>query len=408
METEILRNYARLMVRVGANVQPGQEVLIYSEVSDAYFANMIAEEAYLAGAANIRMEWGSEEFTKLSYTYQTEESLSEIPAWMEEKMKWRVDHLPAAIHIMSNDPDAMKGIDQAKYFAVRKNQAPVMKKYRDLMDNKFQWTVAGIPGRGWAKKVFPDLPADEAMDALWDAILYVTRVKGDAIKNWREQDARLQGKAHWLNDLHIRTLHYSSANGTDFSLDIDRRLDFLAGGEYSPRGVYYLPNLPTEECFTSPIKDSAEGIVMAAKPLSLNGFLIDNFGFRFRNGQIVEILAEDEKTKQILEDMIAADEGAGRLGEVALVPYDSPVNQSGLIFYNTLYDENACCHLALGRGFRECIHGYRQMTEEEIKAVGVNEAYTHVDFMIGSPDLNITAVTYSGDTVPVFRNGTWA
>ncbi len=408
MNREMLREYARLMVRTGANVQPGQDVLIYAEVTDAYFANLVAEEAYQAGAARVQMEWSSEEFTRLSYTYETVETLSEIPRWKEEKMQWRAARLPAAIHIMSKDPDGLKGIDQEKYFTVNKLTGPTMKKYRDMMDNQYQWTIAGIPGKAWARKVFPGLGEDEAVVALWEAILDVTRVRGDAVRNWAEHNARLQEKTKWLNSLKIKTLHYTSANGTDFTVDIDSRLDFLAGGEYTTAGVYYMPNMPTEECFTSPIKESAEGVVMATKPLSLYGFLIDHFGFRFAGGRVVEILAEDADTRGALEKLLATDEGACMLGEVALVPYDSPVNKTGLLFYNSLYDENACCHLALGRGFTECIHGYMDMTEAEIGAVGINESFTHEDFMIGSPDLDIVATTYGGETIQIFRNGTWA
>lgn len=408
MEIESLKEYAKLLVRIGANVQPGQDVLIYSEVTDAYFANIVAEEAYQAGAARIRMEWSSEEFTRLSYAYQTVETLSEIPLWAEEKMKWRVEHLPAAIHIMSKDPDALKGIDQEKYFAVAKRTGPTMTKYRKLIDNLFQWTVAGIPGKAWAQKVFPNLNETDAIAALWDAILDVTRVRGDAVKNWEAHNTRLQERVRWLNSLNIRMLHYTSANGTDFTIELDRKLGFLAGGECTLNGVYYMPNMPTEECFTSPVKESANGVVMATKPLSVHGFLIDHFGFRFAGGRVVEILAESEKTREALEQLISTDDGACMLGEVALVPYDSPVNRTGLLFYNSLYDENACCHLALGRGFTECIHGYRQMTEEEIIAVGINESFIHEDFMIGSPDLNILATTYENKTVQIFKNGTWA
>lgn len=408
MDIETLKEYARLMVRIGANVQSGQEVLIYADVRDAHFANLVAEEAYHAGAIRVCMEWDCEEFTKLSYTHQTVETLSEIPLWAEEKMKWRAEHLPAAIHIMSRDPDGLKGVDPEKFFTVSRRKAPTLKKYRDLLNNKYQWTLAGIPGKAWAKKVFPHLEEQRAVDSLWDAILDVTRVRGDAVKNWEEHNADLQQRVNWLNSLNIKTLHYTSENGTDFTIEIDERLDFMAGGEYTPEGIYYMPNMPTEECFTSPTKDSANGVVMATKPLSLYGFLLDRFGFRFENGKVTEILAQNAETRSALEKLLSTDEGSCRLGEVALVPFSSPVNRSGLLFYNSLYDENACCHLALGRGFTECIHGYRQMTEEEIKAVGVNESFTHEDFMIGSPDLNITATTHSGETIPIFRNGTWA
>jgi len=408
MNEEILRNYAKLIVRTGVNVQKDQDVVVSASVDDAYFVKYVVEEAYQAGARKVQVEWSFQPLTKLAYDYQSIDTLSEIAVWEEEKMKWKAEKLPAMIHISSADPDGLKGIDQAKMLEVQKNTGPLRMKYMEMMDNKYQWTIVGIPGIAWAKKVFPDLSEDQAMAALWDAILKVTRVYGDPIQNWKAHNENLSQKTKLLNDLGIKTLHYQAANGTDFRIDIDQRLAFLAGGETTLDGVYYQPNMPTEECFTSPVKTSANGVVMATKPLSVRGVLVQDFGFRFENGKVKEVIASDESSKSVLEKLIATDEGASLLGEVALVPYDSPINQTGILFYNTLYDENACCHLALGRAFNECIKGYQAMSEDEIKAVDLNNSMIHVDFMIGSEDLSIIADTYDGKTIQIFKDGTWA
>lgn len=408
MNKNVLKNYAKLIVEVGVNVQKGQDVIINASVDTAYFVKYVVEAAYKAHARSVRVEWGCDSIAKLHYKYQTVETLSDMPEWQKAKMEHRVNTLPAQIHIMSEDPDSMSGIDQEKMTQVRRITGPIMMKYREAMDNKFQWTIVGIPGEAWAKKIFPNLNKTQAVKALWDAILKVTRVNGNPIKNWQEHNANLAVKSKTLNELGIKTLTYKSANGTDFTVDLKPCMIFEAGGAYTLGGVYYNPNMPTEECFTSPDKNSANGVVVATKPLSVMGQLVDNFSFRFENGKIVEVICENEVHKGLLEKLISLDEGAARLGEVALVPFDSPVNQTGLLFYNTLYDENACCHLAIGRAFNECIKDFDKLSEEEIKAVDLNTSMIHVDFMIGSEDLSIVAETYDGKTVQIFKDGTWA
>ena len=408
MDIKVLKDYAKLIVKMGVNVQEGQEVVINASVFDAYFVEHVVEEAYKAGAKKVTVEWSYQPIAKMAYQYQTVETLSEMPEWQIKKQEYRVETLPAMIHILSSDPDGMAGIDQAKMLQVQRNIGPMMMKYRMAMDNKYQWTIAGIPGKAWAKKIFPNLSEEEAMASLWDAILKVTRVNGDPIKNWEEHNANLAEKTNKLNDLHIKTLTYKSANGTDFTVDIQPELTFMAGGEYTLGGVFYNPNMPTEECFTSPDKYSANGVVMATKPLSVRGVLVDNFGFRFEKGRVVEVICDNPEHKDLLEKLVSTDDGAAMLGEVALVPFDSPVNQTNLLFYNTLYDENACCHLAIGRAFTNCIKDYEKLSEEEIKAIDLNTSMIHVDFMIGSADLSIEALTYDGKMVQIFKDGTWA
>ena len=408
MDVKVLKDYAKLIVKMGVNVQQGQEVVINASVHDAYFVEHVVEEAYKAGAKRVSIEWSYQPTAKMAYQYQTVETLCEMPEWTLKKQEYRVETLPAMIHIMSSDPDGMAGVDQAKMLQVQRATGPIMMKYRMAMDNKYQWTIVGIPGKAWAKKIFPNLSEEDAISSLWDAILKVTRVNGDPLKNWEEHNANLAEKTNILNNLHIKTLTYKSSNGTDFTVDIQPELTFMAGGEYTLGGVFYNPNMPTEECFTSPDKHSANGVVMATKPLSVRGVLVDNFGFRFEKGRVVEVISDNPEHKDLLEKLVSTDDGAAMLGEVALVPFDSPVNQTNLLFYNTLYDENACCHLAIGRAFTNCIRDYEKLTEEEIKAIDLNTSMIHVDFMIGSADLSIVAETYDGKNVQIFKDGTWA
>lgn len=408
MNKTTLKKYAKLIVRIGANVQKGQEVIISSSVDNAYFVKYVVEECYKVKAKRVSVEWSCQDITKLDYNYQSEKTLCELPEWKIKKEEHNVEVLPAMIHIMSDDPDGLKGIDQAKVLARQRVIGPVMMKYREKMDNKYQWTIVGIPGEKWAKKIFPNLSKNKAIDALWDAILKVTRVNGDPIKNWDNHNLNLTTKSQKLNDLHIKTLTYKSSNGTNFSIGLKDCMKFEAGGAYTLSGVYYNPNMPTEECFTSPDKTTCNGVVMATKPLSVRGVLVENFGFRFVDGKVCEVICDNLEHKNVLEQLINTDEGASMLGEVALVPFDSPINQTGLLFYNTLYDENACCHLALGRAFTECIRDYEKLSEEEIKSVDLNNSMIHVDFMIGSSDLSIVCETYDGKIVQIFKDGTWS
>ena len=408
MNKTLLRNYAKLIVEIGANVQKGQDVVVNARVNEAYFAELVVEAAYKAKARSVRVEWSDDQITRLAYKYQSLKTLSEMPKWQEEKLQHAVDTLPARIYIVSDDPDALKGVDQDKYTKVKMALGPTIMKYREQMENKYQWVIAGIPSEAWAKKVFPNETKNNAVKKLWDAILTTTRVLGDPIKNWEEHNKILKEKCDWLNNLNIDTLYYKSSNGTDFSIRLKQGMIFEGGAARTIQGVVYQPNMPTEECFTSPDKTSANGVVMATKPLSVDGKVVDNFGFKFENGKVVEVIAENKEHKDVLEHLISVDEGARQLGEVALVPFDSPINQTGILFFETLYDENACCHLALGRAFDECIKDFDKKSEEEIASFDLNKSIIHVDFMIGSRDLYITAKTIDGKMVEIFKNGTWA
>jgi len=406
MREGTLRKYARLIVRVGANVKKKQKVIVRADLEIADFVRLVVDEAYKAGALEVTVDWSDQEIAKMHYQYQSEETLSELLPWQEEKIKQRVKDLPAMIHLASQDPDGMKGIDQEKVRKVRINQYPLVKKYNDQMENNYQWTIAAVPGKMWAKKVFPDVNERKAIALLWNAILSTSRVKGNPVKNWKEHNANLLEKCKILNEYKFKYLKYKASNGTDLKIGLNPDQVWLGGGEETLKGRFFNPNIPTEECFGMPQKDDVEGIVYSSKPLSYGGELIEDFSIRFEKGRAVEVHAK--RNEELLKKMISMDEGAARLGEVALVPYDSPISQSGILFYETLFDENASCHLALGRGFTNNFKDYEKYSYEELKAKGLNESMIHVDFMIGTKDLEIIGVLEDGKEVCVFKDGNWA
>ena len=406
MKKTVMRSYAKLIVRVGANVQKGQEVRVFASLDQPEFIKMLAEECYKAGAGRVTVDWNYPELTKLSARYMKLRDLSETREWEKARMQDMVDHLPVRIFIESEDPDGLRGINP-KYFKAFAARIKISKPYRDAIDNKHQWCIAAVPGEAWAKKVHPELSKRAAVEQLWKDILYTARADGeDPIADWEEHNRDLKARSKYLNDLHLRELRYHSANGTDFKVGLIPTAEFHAGRDKTMQGVVYDPNMPTEEVFTSPDRRTAEGIVYATKPLSYQGQLIENFSVRFEKGRAVEVKAE--KGQDVLEQIISMDEGCHYLGECALVPKESPIHQSGLLFYNTLFDENAACHLALGFGFDECVKGFENMTKEELYEIGVNDAGNHTDFMIGSDDLSIDGVDEHGNVHPIFRNGTWA
>lgn len=406
MKKTVMRSYAKLIVRVGANVQKGQEVRVFASLDQPEFIKMLVEECYKAGASRVSVDWNYPELTKLAARYMKLRDLSETREWEKARMQDMVDHLPVRIFIESEDPDGLRGINP-KYFKAFAEKVKVSKPYRDAIDNKHQWCIAAVPGEAWAKKVHPELSKRAAVEQLWKDILFTARADGeDPIADWEEHNRDLKAHSKYLNDLHLRELRYHSANGTDFKVGLIPTAEFHAGRDTTMQGVVYDPNMPTEEVFTSPDRRTAEGIVYATKPLSYQGQLIENFSVRFEKGRAVEVKAE--KGQDVLEQIISMDEGCHYLGECALVPKESPIHQSGLLFYNTLFDENAACHLALGFGFDECVKGFENMTKEELYEIGVNDAGNHTDFMIGSDDLSIDGVDEHGNVHPIFRNGTWA
>ncbi len=403
---ERLKKYAELIVRKGLNPDSGQEVIIMAELDQPDFVRLVAAECYAAGASRVRVEWLDTALAKLDQQCRTEENLSSIDQWEIEKLRWRTETLPACLRLDSEDPDGMDGIDQGKRARSQMARFPKIKPFRDAMENKHQWCIAGVPGVKWAKKVFPDLPEAEAVEQLWEAILTTARAaEGDPVRNWEEHNIAIRNRCNIMNSHHFTALEYRSSNGTDFTVGLIPDGIFGGGCESDLSGRIFNPNIPSEEIYTSPMRGKAEGLVVSTKPLSWQGSLIENFSIRFRDGRAVEVKAE--KGQEALERMIAMDEGAAYLGECALIPYSSPINQTGILFYSTLYDENASCHLALGRGFGNCVADYEKYTQEELQAKGVNDSMIHVDFMIGSADMEIDGIRTDGTKVPVFRNGEW-
>ncbi len=408
MKKTVLRKYAKLIAVKGANVQKGQEVMINASVENPEFVKMLVEECYKAGAAKVIVEWSYQPLTKINYRYRSLKTLSKIEDWEIARLEHRVTKLPVMIYVESEDPDGLAGINQTKMAKSQQAIYPIVKPYRDRMENRYQWCIAAIPGEKWAKKMFPDEKKNKAIEKLWEAILYTSRADGeDPVQAWVDHNADLKSRCEYLNSLGIKELHYTSSNGTDFKVGMMPNAVFLGGSEDAlGSGIEFNPNIPSEECFTTPMRGLAEGTVYATRPLSYRGELIENFSIRFEQGKAVEVHAE--KNEELLKQMVSMDEGAAYLGEVALVPYDSPIRNSELTFYNTLFDENACCHLALGMGFVNCVKDYGNYTLEECREMGVNDSMIHVDFMIGSEDLSINAICDNGSVVPVFRNGNWA
>lgn len=407
MKKTTMQKYAKLLARKGANVRKGQEVVVNASLDQPEFVKMVVEECYRAGASKVTVEWAYQPLSKIHYRYRSVKTLSTMENWEIEKLRRKVETLPAVIYVESDDPDGLKGINQDKVSKAQQARYPIIKPLRDEMENKYQWCIAAVPGKAWAKKVFPNDREGKAVEKLWNAILYTSRADGDdPVKAWDEHNADLKARCEYLNSLNIKKLHLTSSNGTDFTVGLIPDALFLGGSENTLSGVEFNPNIPSEEVFTSPMKGEAEGIVYATRPLSYRGELIENFSVRFEGGKAVEVHAE--KGEELLKQMISMDETASYLGEVALVPYDSPIRNSEITFYNTLFDENACCHLAFGRGFENCIKDYGNYTLEQCREKGINSSMIHVDFMIGSEDLNVDAITVGGSVVPIFRNGNWA
>ena len=406
MKKATLRAYARLIVRSGINVQKGQEVLVYADLDQPEFVQMVVEEAYKAKASKVIVEWNYAPLEKIHVRHQNVKTLGAVEKWQLERQEHFCQAMPARIHLVSEDPDGLKGMNMEKVAKSRQLRYPILKPYLDRREGAQQWCIAAVPGVAWAKKVFPGMRASAAVEKLWEAILDASRVDEDPVAAWEKHNADLASRCDYLNSLGIQKLHYTADNGTDFTVGMIPEAQFCGGGEVSRRGIFFNPNIPTEECFISPMKGQAEGIVYATKPLSYQGQLIEDFSIRFEGGRAVEVKAA--KGEELLKSMIAMDEGAAFLGECALVPQSSPIAQSGILFYNTLFDENAACHLALGMGFADTIRDHHNKTLEECRALGINDSMIHEDFMIGCDSMNIDALCADGRTVPIFRGGNWA
>lgn len=406
MQKTRLKQYARLIARMGCNVQKGQDVFLEAELDQPEFVAMVTDELYKAGARKVVVNFTYQPLTKLHVRHRSVKTLSTVDSYEEARLQYMAEHFPCRLYLVSEDPDGLKGVNLSKMAKGRQGQYPIIKPYRDKIEGKHQWCIAAVPGAAWAKKMFPHLSKHQAMEKLWEAILATSRVDEDPIAAWENHNRDLKARCDYLNSLGIESLHYTASNGTDLTVGLIAEGVFCGGGETTQQGVFFNPNIPTEECFISPKRGVAEGIVYATKPLCYQGQLIENFYLRFEGGKAVE--AKAEVNDALLQEMLNMDEGARYLGECALVPFNSPINETGLLFYNTLFDENACCHLAMGMGYIDTIQGYHDKTLEECRALGINDSMIHEDFMIGTPDLSITAHCRDGRDVNLFENGTWA
>ena len=406
MDVKRLQKYAELLAKSGINVEPKEEVWINAQLDQVEFVRMVVEECYKCGAKKVRVRFHDNKLSNLNYKYMNLRDLSRVDNYTIAEYKYMVKHLPSMLHIVSDDPSALKNVNIKKLTKSTQAVSSKVKPYRDLMSSKYKWCIAAVPSKEWAKVVFPKLSDDEAVEALWKAILDTSRVDENPLKNWENHNKSLSNYRKLLKNLDLQYLEYKASNGTNFKVELIKNGSWGGGVELTADGRSFNPNIPTEEVFTSPLAGSCEGIVYASKPLSYNGQLIEDFSIRFTNGKVSEVKAK--KNQKLLEEMVHMDEGASMLGEVALVPYDSPIRQSGLLFYETLFDENAACHLALGRGFEEVLPNGTSLTKEEAKKMGLNDSMIHVDFMIGTKDLEIVGTSFSGKKTIIFKDGNWA
>ena len=401
--------YAKLLVEVGVNIQKGQNLVISCPVDCAWFARLCAKAAYAAGCREVIMNWGDELLGREKYLHAADDVFDSVPEW---RVRFSTDYArggAAFLHIAGSDPEILNGVDQDRLVRSARSSGEAMKEYRQLqMSNAVPWSIGAIPVPSWAKKVFPGVSEEEAVNKLWDAIFTSVRVSGDgtAVQRWKEHLDTLQIRIDKLNDLRLESLHYTNSLGTDLTIRLPEDHIWGGGDGTSKAGIHFIANMPTEEIFTAPLKNGIDGVVYSAMPLVLSGDLVDKFHFVIKEGKIVEVHAEVGEAKLKAETTL--DEGASYFGEVALVPYDSPIRNQELLFYNTLFDENAACHLAFGEAYSECIKGGADMSKEELKAHGLNDSITHVDFMVGTADLSITGKTHDGREVPIFVNGNFA
>ncbi len=407
MKKSIMKKYAQAVVKVGANVQKGQYVIISANIRQQEFVTMLVEQCYKAKARFVKVEWGCDAISKLTFKNVKYETYIENTKMNEYKLQNMANILPVRIYVDDSDPDGMKGIDMTESLKARRATYMDMKKYHDEMENKYQWVICAMPSLEWAKKVFPNDKPKDAYKKLEQAILDTTRIDQNALQNWEKHIINLQEKAQILNDLNLDYLEYKSSNGTDLKIKLMPNHFWLSAQESTlETNVVFTANMPTEEVFTMPTFDGVDGVVVSTKPLSFRGKLIENFKVYFENGKAVKV--EAEIGEEVLKQMLSEDEGSSHLGEVALVPYDSPISQSGILFYNTLFDENASCHLAFGSAYKNTVKNYDKLTDEDFKKMKFNESMNHVDFMIGSEDLDIVGTKFDGTKVQIFKKGNWA
>ncbi len=399
-----LKDYAKLVVRSGINIQKGQRLSITCPVECAEFARACAAAAYEAGCSEVLMRWRDDDLKRMKYLHASDEVFDRVDPWEADYLNMLSEEGAAFLTVDAEDPDILSGVDPDRIRRAQISSGKAIAPFRArTMKSECQWCVCSAPSKAWAKAVFPELSDDDAVARLWDEIFKACRVDGvDAVRNWEKHAAAIMEHVEKMNEYDFRTLRYHNSTGTDVTVDLPEGHFWGGGAEPSASGVMFSANIPTEEVFTLPVRGSVNGTLVATKPLSHNGTLIEGFSFKVKDGRIVEVHAD--KGEDVLRAAISVDEGASYFGEVALVPFDSPINDSGVLFLSTLFDENASCHFAFGEAYPN-IKGAENMSREELIERGVNESITHVDFMIGSRDLEITGVTRDGREIAVFRNG---
>lgn len=405
---QMLKKYAKLSLSIGVNIQPKQILVIKSPIECFKFTRILVEEAYEMGASEVVVHWHDEECTKLNYQYSPIEVLENYPEWMRDSMLYYARKGAAILSISASNPDLMKNIDAEKISVAKKAISKATREFSErIMTNKNPWSIISLPTKGWASKVYPTLSEDEAMEKLWQTIFKVVRVnEDDPVKAWEAHKNNLLEKMNYLNNKNFKALHFKNSLGTDLVLELAINHIWCGGAELSADGIEFIANMPTEEIFTMPKKNGVNGKVISSKPLNYGGTLINNFSLEFKEGKVISV--EAEEGYDTLKTLIETDEGAAYLGEVALVPYDSPISNSNTIFFNTLYDENASCHLAFGKAYNLTVKDGIDMSTEEILNHGGNDSLIHVDFMIGTDDLDIMGIDFHGKETPIFKNGNWA
>lgn len=402
-----LSQYADIIVRIGVNVQPGQAVFVTGAVEAAALVRLVAAKAYEAGASNVHVDWTDDALSRIKYEKAADEVFTKFPSWETAKRNAFVEEGAAFISIISSNPDLLKGIAPERISNFQRASGEGLREFRRaIQSDKVSWTVVAAAGKEWAEKVFPQASGDEAVNLLWEAIFKTVRLDApDPVAAWEEHHAALHAKAEILNNYRFEKLHYR-APGTDLTVELHNKHIWVAAGSTNQQDVQFMANMPTEEVFTVPLRNGTSGYVSSTKPLSYGGNIIDRFKVTFEQGRVVQV--EAEQGEEFLKKLVETDEGAHYLGEIALVPHHSPISESNILYYNTLFDENASNHLAIGSGYAFNIEGGKTMSPEELEAHGVNSSITHNDFMIGSAEMDIDGIQQDGTVVPVFRQGNWA
>lgn len=404
---QLLEKYAELTIKIGLNIQEGQKLLVRSPISSAPFTRKVVKKAYEAGAKDVVVLWNDDDVTRIRYDLAPEESFQEFPAYYVKAHENAVEENWALLSVIAANPDLLKGVPAERIATANKAMGQAMDTFRRaIQSDKISWSIVAIPSEAWAEKVFPGLSEEEGVEALWNAIFKATRIDMEnPIAAWEGHIATLSEKADFLNEKKFKTLHFQ-APGTDLTIELPEKHLWCAAGSVNEKGASFVANIPTEEVFTLPAKEGVNGTVSSTKPLSYGGNLIENFSITFEKGRIVDYKAE--AGYETLKHLIETDEGSHYLGEVALVPHSSPISASNLTFFNTLFDENASVHLAIGSAYAFNLDGGKTMSKEELAKNGANESITHVDFMVGSGEMNIDAIAEDGSKTPIFRNGEWA